>query len=85
MELNEKEVIINKGKKAAVLIADPVLQDCLATIKAKQLQKIQSSNENQQNVRENAYFTLKAVESLEIELNTMYSNGKIEESKIRKN
>lgn len=81
----EKEVVIAKGKRAKAITLDPILQECLAKIREKQLLNIQASSAEQGQKRESAYFMLKAVESLEMELNSMYSNGKLEESKILKN
>lgn len=81
---DDKEMLIRKGKQAALLQSDPLLVECLEKIKAKQVQNIVGSSPEKSDQRERAYYLLKAVEELQIELNAVVSNGKFEEARVRK-
>ena len=81
---DDKEMLIRKGKQAALLQSDPLLVECLEKIKTKQVQNIIGSSPEKADQRERAYYLLKAVEELQIELNSVVSNGRFEEARLRK-
>lgn len=82
--MDDKETVIRKGKQAALLQTDPILTECLERIKTKQVQNIVGSSPEKSDQRERAYYLLKAVEELQIELNSVVSNGRFEEARLRK-
>lgn len=80
----DAEKVVARGRKASMLIADPVLQEALEDIKRDVLDNFQATSEADAAKRENLYFMLKAVEKLQIKLESYRSNGIIEERNLDK-
>lgn len=81
---DQLELEVRKGKQAAQKLSDPFFQEVLQRIKDKQLGKILSSSPDRPEVRENAYYLLKAVEALELELSILSDNGQIAQHQIQR-
>lgn len=79
------EKIISDGKKAGTLLADPVLRASLDAILKTEMDRIIGSAPNQPEIREQAYYTIHAVQRLETALNTTRNNGVFEEEKVKRN
>ena len=82
--MSEIDKIINDGKRAGQLLADPVLRSQLDAIVKTELDKIIGSSPAQVEVRETAYHTIHAVQRLEMALSTTKNNGVYEEEKIKR-
>lgn len=81
---DQLELEVRKGKQAEQKLADPFFQEVLQRIKNEQVGKIVSSSVERPEIREHAYYLLKAVEALELELSKMVSNGIFANDKIQR-
>lgn len=81
---DQLELDVRKGKQAEQKLADPFFQEVLQRIKSEQIGKIVSSSIDRPEIRDNAYFMLKAVEALELELSKLISNGIFAQDKIQR-
>jgi hypothetical protein len=80
----DSEQIVKRGRKAETVLKDELLTEAFESIKKDQLSIITSSNVADSEKRESAYYMMKAVELLQIKLNSFYQDGKFEERKIKK-
>lgn len=80
----EIEEIIAKGKAAEKLMENPVLREALEAIKRKAIATFSSSGPLDSDKRETAYFTLKAIEDLELQLEKIKSDGVYEAEKAKR-
>lgn len=81
---NTPEEKIRRGKRAEQLQADPVLVEALRAIRQKQIDLWAGSSPEKEEQRTNAYFMLRAVDELTIQLNAFAGDGKFEERRIQK-
>ena len=80
----EVEKIIQEGKRAGQLLADPVLRGALDAIVKTEMDKIIGSSPSQADIRETAYHTIHAVQRLESALSASRNNGVFEEEKVKR-
>ena len=80
----DSEQVIKRGRKAESVLKDELIAEAFEAIKKDQLSVIASSNVGDSEKRESAYYMMKAVELLQIKLNSFYQDGKFEERKIKK-
>jgi len=81
---DQLELEATKGKQAEQKLADPFFQEVLQRIKNEQVGRIISSSPERKEIRENAYYLLKAVEALELELSKIIGNGQFARDKIKR-
>lgn len=75
------ETVIEKGKRAAQVAADPLVNEAIQNVIAEQMTKIRSSAPADHEKREQAYFLIKATEEFQLQLNKLVGKGKLEEVK----
>ena len=80
----ETDQIVAKGQEAKRLMENPVLIEALETIKRKQAGVFAQSAPDDVRKRETAYFTLKAIEELELQLSKINSDGLFEADKAKR-
>lgn len=80
----ETDQIVAKGQEAQRLMENPVLIEALDSIKRRQTNAFAGSAPDDVRKRETAYFTLKAIEELELQLGKIKSDGLIEADKARR-
>lgn len=80
----EADEIIAKGKTAEKLMENPVLREALEAIKRKAITAFSSSQPLEADKRESAYYTLKAIEDLELQLDKIKSDGVYEAEKAKR-
>jgi hypothetical protein len=78
------EKIISDGKRAGQLLADPVVRGSLDAIIQTEVSKIIASSPEQVAMREQAYYTIHAVQRLEMALSSSRTNGVFEEEKSKR-
>jgi hypothetical protein len=78
------EKVIADGKRAGQLLADPVVRQSLDAIMQTEIQKIIGSSPEQSAIREQAYYTIHAVQRLEMAMSTARNNGVFEEDKAKR-
>lgn len=81
---NTPEEKIRRGKRAEQLQADPVLVEALNAVRQKQIDSWAGSSPEKPEQRERAYFMLRAVDELTMQLNAFAGDGKFEERRIQK-
>jgi hypothetical protein len=82
--MDEIEQAIADGRQAERLMSDPVLQKALDSLKNEQIRNFRATNPPESDKREQSYYMLKAIESLEAKLNGIKSNGEFEQEKIKR-
>lgn len=83
-ELDKVEKVVQRGKRAKAMQSDPVIQEAFVSLRDKQLKIIESASPERQDVRENAFFMLKALQVLQTELEAFIGNGIMEEHNLQK-
>jgi hypothetical protein len=78
------EKVIADGKRAGQLMADPVVRQSLDSIVQTEMSKIIASSPEQVAIREQAYYTIHAVQRLEMALSSQRTNGVFEEDKAKR-
>lgn len=78
------EKVIADGKRAGQLLADPVIRQSLDAIVQSEVNKIIGSSPDQTTIREQAYYTIHAVQRLEMAMSTTRNNGVFEEEKAKR-
>lgn len=79
----DSDQVIKRGRRAETVLKDELLAEAFEAIKKDQLGLIQSSQIADSDKREAAYYMMKAIESLQIKLNSFFQDGKFEERKIK--
>jgi len=82
--MDDIEEAIADGRSADALLNDPVLQKALDSLKNEQIRNFRSTRPDESEKREQSYYLLKAIESLEAKLNNIKSNGEFEQEKIKR-
>lgn len=80
----ETDQIVAKGQEAQRLMENPVLIEALETIRRKQTTVFATSAPGDRDKRETAYYTLKAIEELELQLSKFKSDGVFEAEKAKR-
>ena len=79
----DSDQVIKRGRRAETVLKDELLAEAFEAIKKDQLGIIQSSQMADAAKRESAYYMMKAIEALQIKLNSLFQDGKFEERKIK--
>lgn len=80
--VDQLEIEIQKGKRAEQKLTDPLFVETISNIVAKHTKTIVDSKPHETDVREKAYFQLKAVEALKDELSRMMDSGRFAQKAI---
>ena len=74
--MSDKDETIRKGQHASRILADPIVKQAFADIRANIYKGIEHSSFGQKNEREDAYRMLRAVTALEGELERYITKAK---------
>lgn len=80
--VDQLEIDIKKGKRAEQKLTDPLFVEAVERITAQYMETFIKSKPHEAQVRENAYFQLKAVEALQEELRKIMDNGRFAQKEI---
>lgn len=82
--LDQLEIEIKKGRRAEQKLADPLFIEAIQKMTQHYMSQIISSKPHETELREKAYFQLKATEALQEELRKMMDSGRFAEKQLER-
>lgn len=79
-----KEQLLARGRKAALLLEDELVQEILAEIEDAYVQNWRSTAAKDTETREKMYFAVQVVAQFREHLKVVCDNGKFEEANLRR-
>lgn len=72
---------MDKSERAATLLDDEFFQEIVTTLKNSEISAIINSNENDSDLRENSYKTIRVLDALVAHIQSIADNAKIKDKR----